>query len=133
MGRVDAIGDAAQIARDCIGRGHESATLHVGSGFESDAESDALVRDILETAERYRFPLYIETHRATITQDPWRTLQLVARFPDIRFNGDFSHWYTGAELVYGDSTQSWTPSDRSSTGWGSFTAVSGPPVVSRSM
>jgi hypothetical protein len=32
----------------------------------------------------------------------WRTTELVKRFPDLRFNGDFSHWYTGNEMVYGD-------------------------------
>jgi hypothetical protein len=31
----------------------------------------------------------------------WRTVQFVKRFPEIRFNGDFSHWYTGLEMVYG--------------------------------
>jgi hypothetical protein len=25
----------------------------------------------------------------------------VKRFPELRFNGDFSHWYTGSEMVYG--------------------------------
>ncbi len=47
-------------------------------------------------------PLYIETHRATITQDVWRTIQLTKRIPDIRINGDFSHFYTGEVLPYGD-------------------------------
>ncbi len=27
---------------------------------------------------------------------------MTRRFPDIRFNGDFSHYYCGQELVYGD-------------------------------
>jgi hypothetical protein len=31
----------------------------------------------------------------------WRTVQFVKRFPEIRLNGDFSHWYTGLEMVYG--------------------------------
>ena len=29
-------------------------------------------------------------------------LDLVERVPTMRFNGDFSHWYTGAEMTYGD-------------------------------
>lgn len=32
----------------------------------------------------------------------WRTVQMVYRNPDGRFNGDFSHFYTGQEMVYGD-------------------------------
>ncbi len=49
-------------------------------------------------------PLYIETHRATITQDIWRTVEMTKRHPEIHFNGDFSHWYTGLEMPYGDIT-----------------------------
>ena len=46
-------------------------------------------------------PLYPETHRATLFQDMWRTVRFADMFPDLRFNGDFSHWYTGLEMVYG--------------------------------
>jgi hypothetical protein len=56
---------------------------------------------VLAAADRWRVPLYIETHRATILQDMWRTVQFVKRFPTMRFNGDFSHWYSGQEMVYG--------------------------------
>jgi hypothetical protein len=31
----------------------------------------------------------------------YRTVKLIERFPEIRFNGDFSHWYTGQEMRYG--------------------------------
>lgn len=44
----------------------------------------------------------VETHRATLLQDPARTLSLVEEFPALRFTADLSHWYTGVELVYGD-------------------------------
>jgi len=43
----------------------------------------------------------VETHRATIFQDMWRAVEFVRQFPELRFNGDFSHWYTGQEMVYG--------------------------------
>jgi hypothetical protein len=46
--------------------------------------------------------MMIETHRATITQDIWRTIKLIERNPELRINGDFSHYYTGQEMVYGD-------------------------------
>ncbi len=101
-GRVDNLTDAAALAVKMKGLGHQAATLHVGTGFEDDAQMDALVQSILEASVKYDFPLYIETHRATITQDVWRTIQLTKRVPDVAFNGDFSHFYTGLELVYGD-------------------------------
>jgi hypothetical protein len=64
-----------------------------------------LVDDILSVSAAEDLPLYIETHRATIAQDTYRTVKLVERRPEIRFNGDFSHWYTGLEMRYGDWEQ----------------------------
>jgi len=101
-GRVDRPGDARERVREFQEAGYQCATLHAGSGFEEDAEMDALVAEVIETAADTGFPLFIETHRATLTQDIWRTLQLVQRQPGIRFNGDFSHYYTGHEMTYGD-------------------------------
>ncbi|HEY0009577.1 MAG TPA: hypothetical protein VGB55_12695 [Tepidisphaeraceae bacterium] len=82
--------------------GFECATAHLLWGLEDDATVDALVGALLNVSAKHDFPIYIETHRATITQDIWRTVQLVKRHPDVRFNGDFSHWYTGHEMRYGD-------------------------------
>ncbi|MHA7987601.1 hypothetical protein ACX9R5_17520 [Rathayibacter sp. CAU 1779] len=101
-GRVLAPEDAGVLARRSAAAGHESTTLHVGTGFESDEDANALIEAILEAAVTESHPMFVETHRATITQDPWRTIQLVKRYPDLLFTGDFSHWYTGVELVYGD-------------------------------
>jgi hypothetical protein len=100
--RVDAVADAESVARKFADAGHEAVTLHVGSGFEDDAEMDRLVHAVLEASDKIGIPMYIETHRATITQDAWRTIQLTKRIPNVRFNGDFSHFYTGQELPYGD-------------------------------
>ena len=58
--------------------------------------------EVLEVSDDLGLPLFVETHRATLTQDLWRTVQLVGAFPELRFNGDFSHWYTGLEMTYGD-------------------------------
>ncbi len=43
----------------------------------------------------------VETHRATLFQDIWRTVRFVEQRPRLRFTADLSHWYTGLELVYG--------------------------------
>ena len=85
-----------------VSQGYEAASVHVGSGLEDDATIDAYALAILAAVRRHRFPLFVETHRATITQDMWRTVQLVTRHPDLRINADFSHWYTGQEMLYGD-------------------------------
>jgi len=94
--------EIAGAARRLQDEGHVCATLHAGWGFEDDATTDSLAEAILAATRDTGFPLYLETHRATITQDSWRTVQLVRRFPDLRFTGDFSHWYTGEEMPYGD-------------------------------
>jgi hypothetical protein len=100
-GRVNQPCEARKLAEQLAGDGYECATLHLGWGLEDDSEAAKLIHGVLEASARWRIPLYMETHRATIFQDMWRTVQFVRRFPEMRFNGDFSHWYTGQEMVYG--------------------------------
>jgi hypothetical protein len=99
--RINTPAEAAAIAQSAAGAGLECLTLHVGWGLESDDEGARLIEAILAASTRHRIPLYVETHRATLFQDMQRTVQFITRFPDLRFNGDFSHWYTGSEMVYG--------------------------------
>jgi hypothetical protein len=99
--RVNVPADAAPIAQAAADAGLECLTLHAGWGMESDDEGSRLIDALLSAGARYRIPLYVETHRATLFQDMQRTVRFVARFPGLRFNGDFSHWYTGSEMVYG--------------------------------
>jgi len=100
-GRVNTPREAKPLAKEAREGGLECLTLHVGWGTESDDEAAALISAVLEASVKYSVPLYPETHRSTIFQDPWRAIHLLARFPELEFNGDFSHWYTGAEMVYG--------------------------------
>ena len=100
-GRVNTPAEADELARRSAGNGAACATVHLGWGFEDDAEAAELIDAVLEASAKHNIPLYPETHRATILQDMWRTLCFAERFPDLLFNADYSHWYTGAELVYG--------------------------------
>ncbi len=100
-GRVNRPEDAQELALRFAAEGMECATVHVGWGLEDDQQAFSLLEAVLDASTRHGVPLYVETHRATILQDMWRTVQFVKRFPEIRFNGDFSHWYTGLEMVYG--------------------------------
>ncbi len=101
LGRINVPEDADRLAALHTNIGHECLTVHVGWGIEDDGEADRLVEATLAASQRHRLPIYIETHRSTIAQDMWRTVKLTERFPEIRFNGDFSHFYTGQEMVYG--------------------------------
>jgi hypothetical protein len=101
LDRIDEPTAAAGIVAWHKERGDVCLTLHAGWGIESDSEVDALVTAILAAGRQYEMPVFIETHRATITQDMWRTVEITKRFPAVVFNGDFSHYYCGQEMVYG--------------------------------
>ncbi|HBY62939.1 MAG TPA: hypothetical protein DEH78_24210 [Solibacterales bacterium] len=105
LGRVNRPEEAGPLAGRLADEGMECATLHVGWGGEDDDQGARLLQAVLAASERFRIPLHVETHRATLFQDLWRTVQFVKRFPDLTLNGDFSHWYTGLEMVYGGFDQ----------------------------
>lgn len=102
LDRINAPAEADTIAARHADRGDLCLTVHAGWGIEDDDEAFRLVDAVLAAVDKHRLPIFLETHRATITQDMWRTVQLAKRFPEIRFNGDFSHYYCGQELIYGD-------------------------------
>jgi hypothetical protein len=100
--RISLAAQADAVAAKHAARGDQCLTVHVGWGVEDDNEVDRLVEAVLTASQRHRLPIFIETHRATITQDMWRTVRITHRFPEVRFNCDFSHYYCGQEMVYGD-------------------------------
>ena len=100
-GRVNIPAEADPLAARMAGAGFVAATLHLGWGMEDDDAARALIEAVLKASEKRHVPLFVETHRATVFQDIWRTVQFTRWYPELRFNGDFSHWYTGQELVYG--------------------------------
>jgi hypothetical protein len=102
LSRINTPSEADAIAAKHAGRGDLCLTIHAGWGLEDDDEVFRLVEAILTASDKHHLPIFLETHRATITQDLWRTLQITKKFPEVRFNGDFSHYYCGQELVYGD-------------------------------
>jgi hypothetical protein len=102
LDRINLPSEADDVIKMHADRGDLCVTLHLGWGMEDDDEAQRLVQAVLEASDAHRLPAFIETHRATITQDIWRTVQLTKAIPDIRFNADFSHYYCGQEMVYGD-------------------------------
>ena len=98
----DDVGEMRSQAARWRDAGCDCSTVQLGTGLESDAEMARLAEAMLAISQSLGHPIYLETHRATMTQDIRRTLDLVERFPELRFNGDFGHWYIGHELTYGD-------------------------------
>ena len=101
-GRVVEPEQALPLLEQQMRDGHACTTLHVGTGFENNDQAFALIEAILTASQKLGHPAHVETHRATITQDIWRTLQWVEHFPEMTINADLSHWYTGLEMRYGD-------------------------------
>lgn len=102
LDRINTPAEAAAIVEKHARRADLCLTVHAGWGLEDDDEVFRLVEAILAASDKHRLPVFLETHRATIAQDVWRTVQIIKRFPEVRFNGDFSHYYCGQELTYGD-------------------------------
>lgn len=102
LDRINSPKEAEPIFRKHVENGEPCISLHLGWGMEDDDEIDRLVESVLAASDKLNLPAFVETHRATITQDMWRTVQITKRFPEILFNGDFSHLYCGQEMVYGD-------------------------------
>jgi len=102
LDRINSPAEADEVAAGHAERGDLCITVHAGWGLEDDDATFRLAEAILTASSKHRLPIFIETHRATITQDLWRTVQITKKFPEVRFNGDFSHYYCGQELVYGD-------------------------------
>ncbi|MFO1495843.1 MAG: hypothetical protein U1F26_14420 [Lysobacterales bacterium] len=101
MGRLDTPGGADALIAAHVDAGVVSSTLHLGSAFDDDDTLNRYADAVLSAASRHRHVVLVETHRATVTQDPWRTLRWLERFPDLRFSLDASHWVVGGELDYG--------------------------------
>lgn len=101
IGRADTIAALRNFVERWEQTGAAVASVHLGTGFESPADGTRLVEELVALASTTPMELLLETHRATITQDPGRTLHLVSRFPELRFTADLAHWYTGVEMTYG--------------------------------
>ena len=100
--RIDLPEQALPIAEAEAATGAIGSTYHVGWGMEDDARIDEIAQAIIEASASTGLPMFIETHRATMFQDMYRTVKAVERNPGIMINADFSHWYTGQEMPYGD-------------------------------
>ena len=99
-GRANTVAEVNALVDRSTDGSAECLTLHLGWGNEDDDAVDALVSAVLNASARRALPVYIETHRATAVQDLWRTNRLIERIPDVRFNGDYSHYYCANEVPY---------------------------------
>ena len=66
--------------------------------FTTNMAAENLIRELNELALMNHIPIFIETHRGTITQDLIRTAQYVDAIDDMRLTIDFSHYVLAGEM-----------------------------------
>jgi hypothetical protein len=79
-------------------KNYSCATLIIGSGYETTEQILAEVDVVNQISLALDFPLYIELHRASITEDIETTLTIIKHCPETKFNADFSHYITCYKL-----------------------------------
>ncbi|HEY3283497.1 MAG TPA: sugar phosphate isomerase/epimerase [Armatimonadota bacterium] len=70
----------------------------VGDAFLSDQEAALLVRDCRALAADEGVPLFVETHRGTVTESLAATYRLLQAVPDLTFTADVSHYFVAGEF-----------------------------------
>jgi len=78
--------------------GVQAATLILGTGQESFEEALNKCKQVLALSDTYNFPLYIELHRASVTQSITQVLALCEALPELKLNADFSHYLVAYKL-----------------------------------
>ena len=71
--------------------------LQLGHAYLTAAQAADLVGEVQRQSDRYGIPLLLETHRARITQDLFRTTELLAHCPDAALALDLSHYIVAGE------------------------------------
>ncbi|MCR2805682.1 sugar phosphate isomerase/epimerase family protein [Paenibacillus soyae] len=78
--------------------GIDFVNAQVLTPFLIDESAEKLLSEMLACSAEYRIPVYIETHRGTITQDLIRTANYVKRLGRLPLTIDFSHYVVAGEM-----------------------------------
>ncbi|TXK72785.1 sugar phosphate isomerase/epimerase [Paenibacillus sp. N3.4] len=66
--------------------------------FLTGQPAEALLQQLTDISEQSGLPLFIETHRGTITQDLIRTVEYVEHLANLNLTIDFSHYVVAGEM-----------------------------------
>jgi hypothetical protein len=75
--------------------------MHLGHAYLTTTEAVDLVGEVQRQADVYGMPLLVETHRGRLTQDLFRTSELLRCLPDIVIALDVSHYIVAGETLGG--------------------------------
>ncbi|WP_246628085.1 sugar phosphate isomerase/epimerase family protein [Paenibacillus oenotherae] len=70
----------------------------VPDAYTTGQEAVARLASLMETADRYKVPFFMETHRGQLTQDLLRTVEYVRELACMRLTIDFSHYVLAGEM-----------------------------------
>jgi sugar phosphate isomerase/epimerase len=90
---ISSIAERAQ----ALGVSFLNAQVH--DAFTSDAGAVARLEALYAECDAIGMPLFIETHRGTVTQDLRRTIEYGRRVPRIRYTLDASHYVVAGEVT----------------------------------
>jgi hypothetical protein len=75
--------------------------MHLGHAYMTTCEAADLVGAVHNQAAAYGIPLLLETHRGRLTQDLFRTADLLAHLQDTVITLDISHYIVAGETLGG--------------------------------
>jgi hypothetical protein len=82
-------------------------SVRVSGSLKASPEIAEILEDMFDLVNDAGLPLFIETHRGTVTQDLRRTVKVIDRFKKIRFTGDFSHYVVAGEMNFPWCEEAW--------------------------
>lgn len=97
-----ATSDEAEIFFDRASQFDAAAiNLHLGHAYMTTEEACALIAEVEKRAAVWRIPMLVETHRGRLTQDLFRTAEVLREMPDIAITLDISHYIVAGETLGG--------------------------------
>ena len=75
---------------------------HSGSDTWSDAEAEDFYGELVALERSIGIPIAHETHRLRYFSTPWKTRDVLRKYPALKLTCDFSHWVCMAERLLPD-------------------------------
>lgn len=92
--------DMERFLEDVQNYGHiQFINAQVLTPFLIDEPAEELICSIIDLSRSAGIPVFIETHRGTITQDLIRTVRMVEKLKELRMTIDFSHYILAGEML----------------------------------
>lgn len=84
--------------------------MHGGHDAWSLDQAEDFLRQATGFAASLSLPVCFETHRRRLFWNPWQTMELLQRVPEVRLNADLSHWTCACERIFDETvSDAWWP------------------------